>query len=139
MIGQNPILPINMLFGIGFKILQRITGVIKLDWPRTHLLLKLSDTRRGLLFSTASSAQPGLRTPSNIQPDARALRLPWCFPPSPSSAGLSWPSTLPPALTLPTLCPAWKVKTLRARPGILCGTAHHTSGENPTKLSHYLG
>lgn len=81
-----------MLFGIGFKILQRITGVIKLDWPRTHSLLKLSDTRRGLLFSTASSAQPGLRTPSNIQPDARALRLPLGVspqaPPRPASPGL---------------------------------------------------
>lgn len=75
----------------------------------TMEMMKLSDTLQGLLFSAASSARPGLRTPSNIQPDARALRLPQCVPPpSPSAAGLSWPSTRPPALTLPTLCPARK-------------------------------
>lgn len=127
---------------------------------RETLMLKLSDTTEGWLFYAASSAE-------NRMP--RALRIPWlgCLQPlfglslgQPSPRGSPPPtlcsgcSTRPlcpsvplcsPTPTLPTLCPAWNVRPLKANTSFLFNslprpsTAYHTSGKNPTKLSHYLG
>ena len=127
---------------------------MKRDWPGRHSLLKLSDTTGGWLFYAASSAENRMPRVLRIPGLGRLQPLFGLSLGQPSPTLCSGCSTRPlcpsvplcsPAPMLPTLCPAWNVRPLKANTSFLFNslprpsTAYHTSGKNPTKPSHYLG